>query len=61
MQSVQDLFLIERAANNRLERTRRERASLLSCVSEPLKRRRSASGKLEQERDQQTSDQQTIC
>ena len=25
-------------ANKRLERTRRERASLLSCVGEPLKR-----------------------
>ena len=27
------------ASNKRLERTRHERASLLSCVGEPLKRR----------------------
>ncbi len=31
-------LLIPRAANKRLQRTRHERASLLSCVGEPLKR-----------------------
>ena len=30
--------MIHHAANKRLERTRHERASLLSCVGEPLKR-----------------------
>jgi hypothetical protein len=30
--------IIPDAANKRLERTRHERASLLSCVGEPLKR-----------------------
>jgi hypothetical protein len=32
-------MIIRTQSNKRLERTRRERASLLSCVGEPLKRR----------------------
>ena len=31
-------YVVSSTANKRFERTRRERASLLSCVGEPLKR-----------------------